>query len=262
MKRLLFLLLIALLISLVACSENPTDTHTPTQAEPPTTATTVSHKADLASFEPWLRELKADQIQEVRTIQQPVAAPEHFLSSICRTSDPDAIQAILQAYAELRMTKLERKEDAIVVGGSWFTVEFILTDGTVHSLFFHNGFYTAQDETIFRVGTMPSLEPSANVTETSAFNPSREHCDVFLYDSQTAGPGACIGQFTGLAKMEFTECAQDIPQDAEFLYCIPCGWGYLLVYSDTVFCLQIKDDPPVWYTLTLGTFPEMITENG
>ena len=60
------------------------------------------------------------------------------------------------------------REDALVPGGSAFTIEFILTNGEVQKLYFNNGVYTYDKPALsalcyFKMDRIPTLKMYTNV---------------------------------------------------------------------------------------------------
>ena len=201
-------------------------------------------------YEPWLRELSPDQVTQIRTVREPIAAAPGSLKQIHCTADPAAIAGMLRIYNVLAMPRLNPEKDE--EGGNRLTVEFMLTDGTIYSLTFRNNCYTAADGTVLQADNLPTLAPFVNVTESFGFVTDQTQCP--MYDGQT---GQLAATFTGLVQMEFVPT--DAPEaEMPCLYRIETEFGTLQIYSDTLFCLQDAEGNCVWYTLTYGPFPDWV----
>lgn len=95
----------------------------------------------LSAYEPWIETLTAEDVAKVRTVFEYVSVAPGNLKTIESSTDKDAISRIIEEYMKLEMSPMS-PEDGLICGGSAFTIEFILNDGTVRSLYFSNGNYS------------------------------------------------------------------------------------------------------------------------
>ncbi|MBR4031899.1 MAG: hypothetical protein IKJ07_04110 [Clostridia bacterium] len=95
----------------------------------------------LSTYENWIETLTAENVAKVRTISEYVGVAPGSLKTIESSTDKGAISRIIEEYMKLEMSPIA-PEEALVDGGSAFTIEFILNDGTVRSLYFNNGNYS------------------------------------------------------------------------------------------------------------------------
>ena len=100
----------------------------------------VDVTTSLTQFASWLTELNAENVAEIKTTFEYVGVAPGRLKDISRTTDKTVIADVLDKYASTKMRPVTREETCID-GGSAFTIEFTLTDGTVKQLHFNNGFY-------------------------------------------------------------------------------------------------------------------------
>lgn len=94
----------------------------------------------LSTYENWIETLTAEDVAKVRTISEHVGIAPGSLKTIESSTDKGAISRLIEAYIKLEMSPIA-PEEALISGGSAFTIEFILNDGTVRSLYFNNGNY-------------------------------------------------------------------------------------------------------------------------
>ena len=94
----------------------------------------------LSTYENWIETLTAENVARIRTISEYVGVAPGSLKTIESSTDKGAISRIIEEYMKLEMSPIA-PEEALVDGGSAFTIEFILNDGTVRLLYFNNGNY-------------------------------------------------------------------------------------------------------------------------
>nr|MBQ8890132.1 hypothetical protein [Clostridia bacterium] len=135
----------------------------------------VDETVSLAQFASWLTELNAESVAEIKTTFEYVGVAPGTLKDISRTTDKTVIADVLEKYASVEMRPVA-PEETYIDGGSAFTIEFTLTDGTVKQLHFNNGFYAYGLDEIdisalryFELCSIPTLKDYDNVTKSNGF---------------------------------------------------------------------------------------------
>ena len=123
----------------------------------------VDVTTSLTQFASWLTELNAENVAEIKTTFEYVGVAPGSLKDISRTTDKTVIADVLDKYENTKMRPVDR-EETYICGGSAFTVEFTLEDGTVKQLYFNNGFYIQESDEAelsslcFELESIPTLE--------------------------------------------------------------------------------------------------------
>ena len=213
----------------------------------------------LHKFEDWILTLTADYVAEIKTTFEYVGVAPGEFRDIRRTTNKKLIAQVIEDYANTSMTPITR-EETYISGGSAFTIEFVLVDGTVHKLYFnnHNYVYGLHEEEIsalccFRLNSLPMLSGNTDVTTTRGF--IAYIGKGMVYDKTT--PVCEIP----ISVLEFVELdsVQDIPSEEK--YRVETEFGNLIFVTDSVFYI---DYPIIGHTdcyqLAGGTLEEFIAE--
>ena len=215
----------------------------------------------LHEYEPWLLELEAEDIAEIKTTFEYVGVAPGRFKDISSTTDKTVIADVLCKYAGQQMQYVER-EETYVDGGNAFTIEFILTDGTVKNFNFNNGFYAYgldQDEVsalcYFELNTIPTLKGYDNITMSYSF--------VMYNDIGKVYSNGNLLCEIPLNELEFVELT-----DVEFgvssweKYYIETEFGGLSFFSDTFFYIYYDSVGTTdYYQLVGKTIEDLIAEN-
>ena len=205
----------------------------------------------LSAYETWLRELTAEEIAEVKTTAEYVGVAPGSLKDIVRTTDKAVIADIFGKYQGLEMSYIP-KSDAEISGGGAFTIEFILMDGSVKTLYFNNGIYRYDKPELsalcyFDLTKMPTLEGYENVTNAHSFVTYQTKATLYLMN------GESLGEMYDLTKLEFVIVdEEDVPRTQASAYIK----GEILLYicsdtSSTFFYREIGRER-VYYQLVNG----------
>ena len=79
----------------------------------------------LSTYENWIETLTAENVAKVRTISEHVGIAPGSLKTIESSTDKGAISRLIEAYIKLEMSPIA-PEEALISGGSAFTIEFII----------------------------------------------------------------------------------------------------------------------------------------
>ena len=208
----------------------------------------------------WLSELNVEDVAEIKTTFEYVGVAPGDFKDVSRTTDKTVIADLLDRYANTQMISVPR-EETFVEGGSAFTIEFILTDGTVKQLYFNNGFYAYgldQEEIsalcYFELNSIPTLKGYDNVKKSYGFV-------AYNYIGKVYSNGSPLCEIP-LNEFEFVELTGEFDDSSNIQRCyVETGFGNLVFFSDTVFYI----DYPVlghtdYYQLVGKTVEDLIVE--
>lgn len=217
----------------------------------------------LKEYAGWLTELNAENVAEIKTTFEYVGVAPGSLKDITKTTDKTVIANLLKAYANVEMRTVARSE-TYIDGGSAFTIEFTLTDGTVNRLYFNNGFYTyglEEDEIsalcYFQLYTMPTLKDYDNVENSNGFITYIGKGTVYDKDNNPVGE-------ISIDELEFVEFDGNV--DAEVTgeyYTVETEFGTLrFPYSNYWFYQQFEDEDnsQKFYMLVGKNLDELLAE--
>lgn len=197
----------------------------------------------LSDYEVWLDELSSESVAEIKGTREYIGVAPGSLKTVSRTSDKRVIETLINSYRELVLTSVS-KEDGMICGGSSFSIEFILTDGTSKAVKLANGIYFASDEVRFHAKDYITLGAFENVRESLGFMATRESYEVYTNDTAQR----LVGEYSGIGNWEFTSTESRYQiEDAE--YVISFDSGKIYIFSDTEFCINLWDRTFEWYEL-------------
>lgn len=192
--------------------------------------------AILCDYEPWLATLDGESVKEIKTTQQSVGVPPGALKDIRRTEDKEVIADLIELYKCATMTPITR-EEAEIDGGSAFTVEFILTDGTTKALSFNNGNYayygvTHHDSPLyyFNLDSIPTLEATEKVSAYHSFVTYIDTGTVYAGDTQ-------IGEIS-VGALEFRALNEKIGLPDREMYVVTTEFGKLIFQTEDIFYVE------------------------
>lgn len=191
-------------------------------AEPVHITFEVVSASYLTEFEPWLAEVSADDIAQIKQSDEIAGiAPGNFIDHYTVT-DSESIAQIFLDYQRVSMRMCQ--EDCFVTGGLSRTVTFTMKDGSVRTLSFYQGLYMPDvfsSFTHFHVNTMPTLTDYSTAVKSYSFITVSGNCDIFEIDYENGGQTVQqVGEGTFLADLEFVEYHGDLPEDGP-IYIIP-----------------------------------------
>lgn len=205
----------------------------------------------LSEYEEWLLELTAEKVAEIKTTFEYVGVAPGSLKEVKRLKFKTPIAEVISLYRSAKMYPISR-EDAQVDGGSAFTIEFILTDGTVKELFFNNRNYAyglGESKCYFKMTTIPKIDEYFPITTAYAFVVHQPTFEMFTME------GERVGSYSLLDELEFVEWEEVPVPDGEEVYIIgePTHYivgdaGTLYICSNEIF-YRIEDGEKVYYEL-------------
>jgi len=218
-------------------------------------------RALLREYAGWLSELNAEDVAEIKTTFEYVGVSPGKFKDVSRTTDKSVIADILDKYANTSMISVSR-EETYVDGGSAFTIEFILTDGTVKNFNFNNGFYAYgldQDEVsalcYFELNTIPTLKGYDNITMSYSFVTYNDIGKVYSNGSLLCEIPLNELEFVELTDVEFGVSSWE-------KYYIETEFGGLSFFSDTFFYIYYDSVGTTdYYQLVGKTIEDLIAEN-
>ena len=220
----------------------------------------MPENALLVEFESWITQLDAENVAEIKTTFEYVGVAPGQLKNISRTSDKSVIADVIAKYNQVPLMSVPA-EDTYISGGNAFTIEFILTDGTVKKLFFNNGHYVYgfNQETLSALGYFrldaPTLEGYDNVENSYGFITYREYGRVLRFDGSCEPVDVCD---IDMSAFEFVEA--EAPTDlTESKLCVDTEFGTLVFIGNSIF--YIREYGNKYYKLTGQNLDEIIEES-
>ena len=167
----------------------------------------------LTEFEPWLAEVSADDIAQIKQSDEIAGiAPGNFIDHYTVT-DSESIAQIFLGFQRMSMKTCQ--EDCFVTGGLSRTLTFTMKDGSTHTISFYQGLYmpaSFSSLTHFHVNTMPTLTAYSTAAQSYSFITVSGNCDIFEIDYENGGQTVQqVGEGTFLADLEFVEYHSDVP---------------------------------------------------
>ena len=200
--------------------------------------------ASLRDFEPWLTEIVAEDIVEIRIERKAFGLAPGTLNTIYYCNDAVEISRIINELKNMKMTPAVGGEEHIRGGGgSYYTIT--AKNGDVYYLSTANGFYRTSD-VAYRLNGIPSIEDQYISEKNHSFSNYNYSFEIYTNEE----PPVLIGGFDDLSSLEFSKLtAEEITNlPDEPIYTIVSGKFTLLIYSDTVFS-YIRNDEMGYYRL-------------
>lgn len=116
----------------------------------------------------WLREITAENIAEIKIIDETVGIAPGNLKSISSTTDEAVIARIFEEYYWLDTTPISQM-DGQIDGGSGVAVKFILKNGTAKGLYINNGNYLDTNGDYFELLSTPKFKDTDNAIKAYGF---------------------------------------------------------------------------------------------
>ena len=180
----------------------------------------------------WLNEITAEDITEVKIINQYVGVAPGTLKNISSSTDESVIARIFEDYYWLDTAPIS-KGNGEIDGGGAVTVKFILNNGTEKELYINNGNYCDTNGNYFDLLYTPKFEDTDNATKYYGFISYTGKCEVWYEDATTEPYFVCE---IPIDEFEF-ECAEyELPDEvSEYPYFIKTEFGLLGFYSNDIF---------------------------
>lgn len=116
--------------------------------------------AQLSEYEPWLADIDADNVSEIKTTVEYIGTPPGTEKIIKTSTDREVIKDFIESLRNTTMLTIT-KEDAQIDGGSALTIDITFADGTEKILTFSNNIYVHTDEDLsesyFMLRSLPRL---------------------------------------------------------------------------------------------------------
>jgi hypothetical protein len=212
----------------------------------------------LHEYESWLLDLTAEDVAEIKNVFEGIGIAPGSLKTIKRTTDKAVIADVIEKYSFATMTSMPFGQ-AHIMGGSGFTIDFILTDGTVKTLRFNNYNYAyklsenTRPSLYFKMDLIPSLEsePYDNVQYLCGF------ISYAAWGTVYSG-GELLGKVP-MEEIEFVVLEKDPDVPETEMYTVETSFGDLIFYTDTVFCVGENRD--VKYQLAHTNLLQLLGEH-
>ncbi len=201
----------------------------------------------------WLNEISAENIAEIKIINEYVGVAPGNLKNIQSSTDEAVIARIFEDYYWLDTAPIP-EQNGQIAGGSAITVKFILKDGTKKELYINNGNYLDTGGNYFELLYVPNFEESDNATEAYGFISYTETCEIRCND---AGTDYFICEIP-IDELEFVVYADDFSASGyEYPYFIITNFGTLDFVSNNLF-VKIGDFVP--YQLVGKNLDELVAK--
>ncbi|MBQ7913421.1 MAG: hypothetical protein IJ308_06760 [Clostridia bacterium] len=168
----------------------------------------------LTEFEPWLAEISAEDIAEIKESNEIAGiAPGHLITHYTVT-DGESISQLLRRYQSLGMRLC--KDDCYVTGGLSRTVTITLKGEVTQTMNFYQGLYmptSFSSLTHYHVENMPSVAECTNAATSYSFITISGNCDIFELDYENGGEAHQVGEGNFLADLEFAEYHGAVPEN-------------------------------------------------
>lgn len=202
----------------------------------------------------WLNEITAEDIAEVKIINQYVGVAPGTLKNISTSTDESVNARIFEDYYWLDTTPIS-KENGEIDGGSAVTVKFILKDGGEKELYINNGNYCDTNGNYFDLLYTPRFEDADNARKSYGFISYTGKCEVWYEDATTEPYFLCE---IPIGELEF-ECLEfELPDEvSEYPYFIKTDFATLGFYSNDIFFIVGEGQ---YYLLVGKNLDELIFE--
>jgi len=212
----------------------------------------------LSDFEKWLSSVTPDGILEIKMEQKyPSVYSNQFYRTFYRTVDRDVITDVLMRYQSTVLDPIHIN-DVPVEGGSHLILEFVLTDGSRHTIFFEAGYYKQAESVYYDISEDPSISSYETSDRFFSLNTKEKMYTAYTKD------GSAIAELTELPLLEFDyySRSEGYTQDM-YTHYIETEIGRLYIVSETVFFFETVDEwiAPECFELQNGNFYELFFLN-
>ena len=221
----------------------PSDGEENTEVTPPATEPVIKQ---LSEYKPWLNELTADQVAEVKISSSRSGVAPGSLSYSCYFTDAEFISELLREFGDMKM-RLAVNGEEMIPGGSSIVFYFITEDGESYVIGIGNGY--VWDDSGYEACKLDKIPSFSKEDAEMTMNFEILSNEFVIYTNsespEQVGGGDCFGS------LEFVKYEGEAFTDA--LYYVDCSIGRLYVYSDTVFSYaQYGSSSEVFYELCRG----------
>ena len=206
-----------------------------------------STSVGLSDFEPWLTEIMAEDVVEIKIERKGFGLAPGTLNTIYYCNDSVEIFRIVDEFKNMKMTPAVGGEEHIRGGGgSYFT--FTLEGGEVYHISTGNGFYHAPDEA-YKLDSIPSIGDQYLSEKTHTFSNYNHPFEIRTCDENNT----LVGGSDDLSSLEFSSLTEEeiaaLPEEP--IYCLTSDKFTLWIYTDTAFSYT-RNDEVGYYSLGRG----------
>ena len=179
--------------------------------------------------EPWLFDMEASQITEIRQQHTYIGVAPGTLANIYYTTNTDEIARLLELWRWMTLSEVD-ESDTQISGGVSLTTTFTLADGTQRSVSFSNGIYYAGAHLALRTDSVPQIRDERITLSALSFISYNDSYKLYTTDG-------LVGEYTGISEFEFTAYDGPITLQIPTTY-IECEFGILRLYSPSLFSFE------------------------
>ncbi len=203
----------------------------------------------------WLGTLKADEVAEIKMIEENSGVAPGSLKCISNSTNPSAIARLLSEFRSLGVINF-KGDHPFVPGGQILTVEFVLKDGTKKSFSFNNEIYSdSNGNHYFTMGEIPTFHDVPEYTMHYGFVSYTDKCEIW-YEGDDFEPYFLCN--IPIDKLEFVSLEYELPAVvSEYPYFIKTEFGTLEFYSNDIFFIVGEGQ---YYELVGKNLDELIME--
>ncbi len=198
----------------------------------------------------WLNEITAEDIAEIKIIDEYVGVAPGNLKNILGCTDEAVIVRIFEEYYWLDTAPIP-EQNGQIAGGSAVTVKLLLKDGTEKELYINNGNYRDTDDNYFELLYTPKFEDTDNVTKAYGFITYRGTGTVSDGDNN---PVCEIP----IDELEFVELPEGTGVGAVVMNIVETEFANLIFASNRIFYFEGSDEG--CYELIGKNLDELIAE--
>ena len=197
----------------------------------------------------WLNEITAEDIEEIKIINEYVGVAPGNLKNIERSTDEAVIARIFEDYYWLDTAPISKMEGQIC-GGAAVTAKFILKNGLVKTLYINNGNYCDANGNYFELLKTPQFKVDDNALKAYGFITYIGTGTVYDKDNN---PVCEIP----MGELEFVGVDAEIDlADNPVKYIVEAEFGNLYFLSGEYFYIESND--AVYYRLIGKNLDELI----
>ena len=206
----------------------------------------------------WLNEITAEDIVEIKMFSSGGGPlPPVNRIKVSSSTDVDVISYIFEQYYWLDTTPID--VPPVICDGGYYTVQFVLSNGTVKQFSFLIGeYFTDANGNCFEILNLPKFREGDNYTNYYTIDAIDDYGDVYAINSD--GESQYIG-IIPIEELQFIELCDDIELGgSEPIYYIEVRGEVINFISEDYF--YFNDNREVYYQLIGKNLDELIVEDG
>ena len=204
----------------------------------------------------WLNVTTAEDVMEIRMFSSGGGPlPPVNMISILSSTDRDVISYIFEQYYWLDITPID--VPPVICDGGYFTVQFVLNDGTIKTFSFLIGeYFTDANGNCFKILNLPKFREGDNYTNYYTIDAIDDYGDIYAINSD--GESQYIG-IVPIEELQFIVMCDDIELGAsEPTHYIELRGGIINFIGEDYF--YFNDNREVYYQLIGKNLDELILE--